>query len=189
MKSAWLGRLLRGVRAGDSKLLWFDPHLAAIPDLLRVSSLSFVADGAMPVRYAGRGVGENVSPTLLWAGEPTATAELLLIVQDADVPLPKPWLHLLAFGIGPGRAALEEGELSSHRNGLQFGRNTGGGIGYTGPRALLGHGPHRYHFQLFALNRPSGLKLGSGLDDTRRVVRDAAIARGRLVGLFEQSST
>jgi len=69
-----------------------------------------------------------------------------------------------------------------------FGRNTGGGSGYAGPRALPGHGPHHYSFSLYALGRPSGLVPGAALSAVRRTLWSHAIARGRLVGVFEQAA-
>jgi len=70
MKSAWLGRLLRGVSAGERKLVWSDPALASVPEALHLTSAAFPADGRIPVRFAGRGVGDNVSPPLAWSGVP-----------------------------------------------------------------------------------------------------------------------
>ena len=44
-------------------------------------------DGApIPERYRGRLLGANVSPPLVWTQPPAGTAELVLIVQDPDVP-------------------------------------------------------------------------------------------------------
>jgi Raf kinase inhibitor-like YbhB/YbcL family protein len=188
MNSAWLGRLLRGVSAGERKLVWSDPALAGVPETLRLSSAAFAAEGPIPVRFAGRGVGDNVSPPLAWSGVLVAAAELVLLMEDPDAPLPTPFVHLIAYRIPPTFFGFEAGDLSSRRGATIFGRNTGGGSGYAGPRALRGHGPHRYHFSLYALDRPSGLAPGAALSAVRSTLRSHAIARGRLVGAFEQAA-
>lgn len=186
MKGAWLGRLLRGVRAGEAKLAWRGPALATVPETLAVSSPAFAPGMPMPLRYAGAGVGDNRSPPLSWTGAPDGAAELVLIVEDPDVPLPRPFVHLLAYGVAPDRRGFDEGALAPGRPGVLFGRNTGGSAGYAGPRALPGHGPHGYHFELIALSRPSGLAPGASLAEALAAIAPCAVAKGRLVGTFEQ---
>ena len=95
-----LGRLLRRVRAGDRRLVWNDPRLDA-PATLRLSSPAFGDGELMPPRSAGAGVGDNVSPALEWTGVPAGAAELAIIMQDPDAPLPRPVTHLIAYGVDP----------------------------------------------------------------------------------------
>ena len=94
-----IGRLLRRIRAGDRHLAWNDPCVADAPESLRLTSAAFADDGAMPTRFAGAGVGQNISPPLDWSGAPSATRAFALIVQDPDAPLARPIVHLLAVGI------------------------------------------------------------------------------------------
>jgi Raf kinase inhibitor-like YbhB/YbcL family protein len=181
-----LGRLLRSVHAGERKLLWNDARLAASGPELRLSSPAFEPGGRLPLRYAGAGVGENVSPPLRWTDVPAQARELVLVLEDPDAPLPSPFMHLILFGIAPDRTELSEGALSIGACAGRFGVNTFRRREYAGPRALPGHGPHRYAFQLFAL--------GQALDPhvaTRRQFAEAAagnvLARGRLDVLFERT--
>jgi Raf kinase inhibitor-like YbhB/YbcL family protein len=66
-------------------------------------------------------------------------------------------------------------------------RNDKGSIGYTGPCPPPGHGPHHYHFKLFALDVNA---LGIGADSTVADVENAAskhaIAEGELIGTYER---
>jgi phosphatidylethanolamine-binding protein (PEBP) family uncharacterized protein len=63
-----IGRLLRRVRAGERHLACNDPSFADAPASLRLSSAAFCDGGPMPTRFAGAGVGENLSPPLNWSG-------------------------------------------------------------------------------------------------------------------------
>jgi Raf kinase inhibitor-like YbhB/YbcL family protein len=142
----------------------------------------------MPTRYAGEGAGENISPPLSWSGVPDEAAELVLVMQDPDAPLPRPVVHVIATGISPGAGGLTEGALGAAGSpGIRLGRASFGRRVYAGPRALRGHGPHRYVFQLVALRLPLALAREPSLRELLAAIRGNAIARGRLTGTFEQS--
>ncbi len=189
MSGAWLGRLLRPVRAGNRHLLGARPVLQGLPRTVQLLTPAWSDGGAIPPRHAGRGVGDNVSPALSWRGAPHSAVELVLVMQDPDVPLPRPFTHLCAFGVDPGRGGFPEGGLSPDgARDVLFGRNTAGPPGYAGPRALPGHERHAYHLQLFALRAPSGLTADARLAEVRSVVERLAVARGDLVGTFQQDS-
>jgi Raf kinase inhibitor-like YbhB/YbcL family protein len=186
--SQLLGRLLRRVHAGEHKLLWNDPRLAAPGPALRLSSPAFEAGGRLPLRYAGVGVGENLSPPLRWSEVPAQARELVLVLEDPDAPLPWPFVHLMVFGIAPDCTELKEGALSTIASTGRFGANTFRRRSYAGPRALPGHGPHRYVFQLFALSRA----VNPDVSTRRELLEGAAggvLRRGRLDATFERSST
>jgi phosphatidylethanolamine-binding protein (PEBP) family uncharacterized protein len=59
--------------------------------------------------------------------------------------------------------------------------------GYAGPRPIPGHGPHRYLFQLFALDKPSGIDGNATLTSTLSAVPGHVIARGKLTGPYERA--
>ena len=63
-----IGQLLRPIRAGEKHLASNDPAIRSVPATLTVSSPAFEPGGAIPSRYAGRGVGDNISPGLSWSG-------------------------------------------------------------------------------------------------------------------------
>jgi Raf kinase inhibitor-like YbhB/YbcL family protein len=138
------------------------------------------------MRFAGAGVGENISPPLHWRNIPATTAELILVMEDPDAPLATPFVHLIAAHIPPWVVKLEEGALNDTQSSLLLGRGTFGKSGYSGPRALPGHGPHRYVFQIFAASR--SLRFPGRL--SRRAFLEAShgtiVARGRLDGVFER---
>lgn len=187
MSIGWLGRLLRDVSAGEAKLVWNLPEIVQAPEALTLESPSFALGAEIPRRHAGRGVGDNISPALAWRGAPTGAVELVLLVEDPDAPIPRPYVHLAAYGIDPALGGFAEGALAAGSAGVTFGRNTAGPSGYAGPRGFPGHGRHGFHFELFALSRPSGLPPGARLAEIAKILTsDALVARGRLVGTFER---
>jgi Raf kinase inhibitor-like YbhB/YbcL family protein len=187
-----LGRWLYSVRAGERYLAFKDPRAAA-PDSIALGSSAFADGAAIPRRYAGRGVGENISPPLHWSNVPPQTKELVLIVQDPDAPMPRPVVHLIATGISPQTTAIPEGALSSHDgstidgSAIKLGRGSLGETGYASPRPVRGHGPHRYVFQLFALNRNLTLPEKPGFRSVMTALAGAVLARGKLTGTYEQT--
>lgn len=139
-----IGRALRGRRAGEHKLSWNRPELAG-PETIALTSPAFGHGEHMPASTAGRGVGGNVSPALAWSGVPAEAASLTLVVEDHDVPLPRPITHARVAEIAPETTEIAEGGI----------------LGWHGPRPVPGHGPHHYVFQLFALDE-SGRVLARG---------------------------
>ena len=181
-----LSHLLRGVHAGEAHLAWNEVATARAPALITLTTDAFPAGGLMPVRYAGRGVGDNISPALRWSPGPAGTAEWVLIMQDPDAPLPRPFVHLIAYGIPAEVTELEEGALSTASSRVRVGRNTLGKSAYAGARALPGHGPHRYVFQLFALDRCLSFTKPPRLGTLLRAMHGSVVARARLDGFFER---
>ena len=83
-----LGVALRNRRAGQHMLVWAQPGLQA-PENFTLTSPAFGHGTPIPERHRGRLFGTNVSPALAWTQPPDGTAELVLVVQDPDVPLGK----------------------------------------------------------------------------------------------------
>jgi Raf kinase inhibitor-like YbhB/YbcL family protein len=181
-----IGRALRSIRAGDRRLAWNDPRVATVPASIRLSSPAFADGGAMPERCAGEGVGPNISPALEWSGLPAGAVDLVLIVQDPDAPTPRPIVHLIAE-IPPDVSNIAEGVLTpAHGGAISFGAGSFGRIGYAGPRPVRGHGPHRYLFQIFALNRRVAFDPAPKLDTVMVQIAGSVLARGLLTGTFER---
>lgn len=178
-------QLLRRVRAGESRLAWNHPSVHAAPDTIVVSSV-FADQGAIPRVHAGTGVGDNVSPGLSWTGLPTNAAELVLIVEDPDAPLPVPFVHCVATGIGADTSEIAESQLNRPDTApCTLGKSSLGKHGYLGPMHIPGHGPHHYVFQLLALDQASGLTASATKKRVLRAIQGHVIARGRLTGIYE----
>ncbi|MFJ1929379.1 MULTISPECIES: YbhB/YbcL family Raf kinase inhibitor-like protein [unclassified Streptomyces] len=187
-----LGRLLNNRRAGEAHTAWNLPNLQG-PALLTLTSRHFAHGEAMPPRHAAKNVGGgNLSPHLTWTAPPPGTAQLLLVVEDTDVPLPRPAVHCVAL-VDPASGDLGPGALDARRPaaGVRVLRSTIG-RGYHGPAPVKGHGPHRYTFQLFALAATVDGALGAETADRTRPrallggITAPVLARGRLTGTYER---
>jgi Raf kinase inhibitor-like YbhB/YbcL family protein len=184
----FLGHALRNVRAREKYLAFNDPRFAGAPATIDLTSSAFADGGPMPERYAGQGVGDNISPPLGWTNPPHATHELVLIRQDPDAPLPRPVTHFVVTGIPIGWTGLAEGALAKTPTPpLAYGKGSFGFIGYHGPRPIRAHGPHRYVFQIFALSRSLVLPPEPKLDLVLSGIADTLLARGVLVGTYERT--
>ncbi len=178
MAPRWLGSLLTSRRADVSLSAW--TLLESDADLT-LTSPSFVDGEPLPQRFAGRGVGDNISPALQWSGVPVEADHLVFVLEDIDSPFARPIIHDVTI-LSPDATSLAEGALAEdapdveHLKGML-------GIGYQGPRPIVGHGIHRYRFMLFAVQ--------GDIDVTspRAAIESMAgkvVARGRLVGTYER---
>jgi Raf kinase inhibitor-like YbhB/YbcL family protein len=186
MNARWLGRLLRGIRAGERHSILKHPALTNVPNVISVKSEWFHNGEAMPRRSAGVGVGENVSPPLTWSGVPAETAEIAIILEDPDAPRPRPFVHMIAYQIAPNLRMLAEGALNREARDVLFGKSTTGARGYMGPRPVPGHGPHRYCFYVLALDRPAGSLRAPKLKTFLKSISGRTIGYGCLVGIYER---
>ncbi|WP_234539865.1 YbhB/YbcL family Raf kinase inhibitor-like protein [Streptomyces shenzhenensis] len=187
-----LGRILANRRAGDTHAAWNLPNLQG-PELLTLTSRHFGDGDTIPLEHCLKNIGgDNLSPHLAWTPPPAGTAEILLVVEDVDVPLAKPAVHCAAL-IDPAAGHLEPGALDAREpaTGVRLLRSSIG-RGYQGPGPIKGHGPHRYVFQLFALAAPVDSTPGTASPDRVRprtllpAVTAPVLARGRLTGTVER---
>lgn len=175
-----LGRLLRSSHAGPERSIL---TLLPAPEEIVVTSTSFAHGDPIPDVHAGEGRGPNRSPQLAWSGVPEATRQLLLVMEDADVPGRRPVLHMVAL-LPSDAGPMPEGGFTRDAPGVRYVvMNRLYGAGYHGPRALPNHGAHAYDFVVFALDEevPSDARLNS-TDRLVAEVRDHVLARGVLRG-------
>jgi phosphatidylethanolamine-binding protein (PEBP) family uncharacterized protein len=179
-----VGKLLRKVRAGEHRSPFAGAGFAAPYDIT-VTSTAFSDGSAMPAASAGKSVGDNNSPQLGWTtGLPSETRQLVLIIDDVDVPLPRPLLHTIAV-IESGVAHVDTGALQPGVAGMRFIPGGLGHRGYAGPRPIPGHGPHRYRFHVFALDEP----IPDVVTTAKALLKQMAghvLARGVLTGTYER---
>lgn len=181
-----LGVALRNRRAGHHTLVWARPDMQA-PENFTLTSPAFADGEPIPDKHRGRLFGANISPALNWTPPPAGTVELVLIVQDPDVPRGGPATHALTLGIDPSLPGIPENALAnpSPVPGIQHGKGALGRRGWAGPLPIRSHGPHTYVFQLFALDHATGLRAGFTLDQTIATITGHAIGRARLDGTYE----
>lgn len=157
---------------------------------MKLSSLAFENGQPIPKKHTEDGADE--SPPLAWIDVPKGAVELALIVDDPDAPRDDPFVHWLAYHIPPTIESLPpalpvDGVLMDPPGVTQgvnsFGENV---LGYRGPAPPKGHGVHRYHFKLYALDAP--LELEPGVDKYTLVSRmeGHVIDQAELVGVYER---
>ncbi|KQN39249.1 phosphatidylethanolamine-binding protein [Sphingomonas sp. Leaf407] len=184
---AWLGALLRGVRAGASKLTIVDPALGSF-DSLDLSSLAFADGQRLPERFTAD--GEGLSPPLHWRGVPAGTRRLALIVEDPDAPAPQPLVHAILWDLPPEDEQLPEGDIRPDGDGEaghgDVGRNSYLREGWLPPDPPTGHGEHRYAFQLFALGDGPDLDPNPGRSALVEAMAGRVLAAGLLTGTYSR---
>lgn len=181
-----LGIALRHRHVGHHTLVWANPDLQA-PESFTLTSPAFEHGAPIPERHRGRLFAPNLSPALAWTPPPAETAELVLVVQDPDVPFGKPATHALTVGIDPSLTGIPENGLTdpSPVRGLRHGKGGLGRRGWAGPMPIPSHGPHAYVFQLFALDRRLDVPEKFTLADALGAMAGRVVARARLDGTYE----
>ena len=163
-----------GYRAGDEQLAL---RILAPPAGLTVLSDTFVTGWPLPAT-AGADFG-NKSPPLRWTSVPEQARSLALIVEDPDAPTVKPFVHWLIWNIDTSVTELKTGARFAVE-----GRNSTLRKGFAGAAPPRGDRPHRYHFQLFALDRLLELPAGTGRGKLLAAMRGHVLASGELVGTY-----
>ena len=183
-----IGHALRGVRPGPI-MLATSRLSGGMGYSLRVSSPAFGDGQPMPVRFTQD--GDSLCPPLHWDGLPPDTRSCVLLVEDADIPSFRPLVHLIVHSIPPDMSGFAEGEIplrltGASPRGYACGRNTLGRPGWTAPTPPPGHGPHRYAFQVFALNGTPAFPYPPGRSMLMRTIRPYLVAQGRTIGTYER---
>lgn len=182
---AAVGRALKNVRPGLDKTLYRSADLRGLPESITVSSLAFLAGDPLPSRFTAD--GEGVSPPLEWRGVPAGAAEVIVIVEDADSPTPQPLVHAIVHRL-PGRdGGIAEGVLSRDPPGVAMGRNSFLKAQWLPCDPPVGHGVHRYIFQIFALREAGNLGDHPGRGAVETVLRRSAVAKGVLLGTYQRT--
>jgi Raf kinase inhibitor-like YbhB/YbcL family protein len=163
------------------------PETATTPGTVTVTSPAFAPGAAIPATYSE--YEQGASFPLSWTAGPEGTRSYVLIMEDPDATMPKPFVHWVAWNIPSDvlslREGLQEQDALTDPPGLRQGVNSRGTIGYLGPRPPAGDPPHTYHVELFALDAILEVPLsGANRDQVLAAVNGHVIASGELTGSF-----
>lgn len=137
-----------------------------------------IAEGApIPTRFTC--AGPDLSPPLQWKGVPQGTQGLVLLVHDPDAP-GGDFVHWMA-GLPAREGSLPQGV--GQDPGLVQGLNDFGTAGYRGPCPPPGK-PHRYVFELVALDRAPSLRPGFTRAELQAALQGHEKGRARFTGTF-----
>lgn len=185
-----IGHALSGFRSGLANVACHSAGLAELPETIAFGSPAFPDGTAMSTRYTAD--GDGLSPPLEWSGVPDTAAALMILIEDADAPTPRPLVHGIVAELPGIDGQLPEGELS----GSQLGRSSGGQTSrllgknsflraaYLPPDPPPGHGAHRYVFQIYAVSRRPHFSNAPGRSQVIERVRLYGIAKGVFTGTY-----
>jgi Raf kinase inhibitor-like YbhB/YbcL family protein len=157
---------------------------------IAVTSPVIKNDGTIPEAYSA--YGDNLSPALHWAAANGAKS-YMVVVQDPDAKGPMPVVHWTIWNISAATRDLPKALQAAPQviapTGFVQGKTSHGGVGYSGPHPPMGDSPHHYHFQVFALDTMLNAPAGADLEQVLAAAKGHVIAKGELVGLFQQPRT
>ena len=134
-----------------------------------LTSPAFADGQPIPQQFTCDGV--DGPPPLHVTDPPEGTRSFAVIMDDPDAPRGT-FTHWLAYDVpadGPELKATAGKTLAN-----DFGRS-----GYGGPCPPHGHGSHRYHFTVYALDVPSLDVPGATRDDLEAAIEEHTLAMGR----------
>lgn len=167
------------------------PEMQSVTNRIAVRSDSFGDNQPIPEMHTA--YGQDASPQLSWSGVPSGAKSLVVMMEDPDAASPKPFTHWLIANIAPNVTSLpamlpKSDKPASVRGTTQTaqGATNLSNIGYYGPKPPAGDPPHRYHFQLFALDTVLDLPSGYNRQALLERMKGHVLAKGALVGTFQR---
>lgn len=182
-----VGRALHKIRAGAEDLAIAHTELTGTHATIEISSPAFSYNERIPSAYTADGRG--ISPPLQWDGVPENAQSLVLLIEDADSPTPKPLVHAIAWNLPAADGSLPEGALGGEAAASEIettGRNSFLMDHYLPPDPPPGHGAHRYVFQIFALDTQLNFDKEPGRKALLDAMRGHVLAKGLHIGVYER---
>ena len=169
--------------AALSLLLGCSAPLGAQSAAFSISSPRFPNGGAIPKQFSCDGA--DVSPPLSWTEPPAGSMSFALLVDDPDAPAGN-WNHWVMWNLPASARSLPEGMGKSRRfpDGSTQGLNDFRKVGYNGP-CPPANKPHRYHFQLFALDRKLSITGDAGKPELEVAMKGHIVAKAEWTGTFQ----
>jgi hypothetical protein len=164
-------------RAGDERLAWRRLGLRTTGILV---GADFNDGGRIPIEHTADGGGLPVPVS--WSNVPRGARSLALLVEDPDAPTPNPFLHWALYGINP--QAEDVGQAIA--SGALLGRNSMLRSTWAGCAPPKGDDPHRYVFQLFALDIYPHLALHCGRTALVEEMHGHVVGLGLLTGTYQR---
>ncbi len=125
--------------------------------------------------------GQGISPVLIWQQTPAGTRSIAIIVSDPDAPLGT-FIHWVIYNLPPGTRGLPQGGKPLPA-GAQQGENSNHDADYYPPCPPRG-APHRYLFNVYALNQMLELPLRSDENQVQKAMAGHILASGQLMARY-----
>ncbi|MFO8010769.1 MAG: YbhB/YbcL family Raf kinase inhibitor-like protein [Dehalococcoidia bacterium] len=151
---------------------------------VNLSSPAFQEMETIPGKYTCD--GDDISPQLNWDTIPEGTRSWALVMDDPDAP-GGTFTHWVIFDLSPDLQELPENVpgYGEPLIGGRQGKNDFGRTGYGGPCPPAGK-PHRYRFNLFALDLVTGLEIGISRQQLLAAIEGHVIDSAQLTGLYQR---
>ncbi|KAL3476902.1 phosphatidylethanolamine-binding protein [Aspergillus californicus] len=140
--------------------------------------------------------GAGLIPALSWPSPSDDTVEYLLISEDPDAPIPESVTHGIYYRISRDKTGVQSPDFRIKRDswepymlrgGFKYGKNRHDSV-YLAPSPFFGKGPHRYFFELVALNdsiETDNMSQLATREEVSREIHGKVAAWGEWVGVFE----
>lgn len=146
---------------------------------LSLTSDAFQDGQPIPVQFTCDGTDQT--PTLRWSDPPQGTKSFVLVIDDPDAPSGT-FRHWGVYDIPASARSIGGGQRIGSDVTNDFGKS-----GYNGPCPPKGHGPHHYHFKLFALDADRlGLPSNAKVVDVENAANRHVLAKGEMIGTYER---
>jgi len=149
---------------------------------LQITSIAFSEGQTIPQKYSC--AGSDISPPLAWTQPPPGTKSIALVCEDPDAP-GGTFTHWVMYNMPSTEVVLSENMARTEilDDGRRQGKNSFGKIGYSGPCPPPGK-PHRYFFEVYALDTPLNLPPGTMKKNLVEAMNNHVLAKGQLTGTF-----
>ncbi|MCL4404107.1 YbhB/YbcL family Raf kinase inhibitor-like protein [Patescibacteria group bacterium] len=144
-----------------------------------VKSSAFKEGGVVPQKFTCDGA--DVNPLLEIRDAPDGTQSLALVMDDPDATRGETWYHWLVWNIDPKTQYIDEDTVPF---GAVQGTGSGGKAKYMGPCPPRGNSPHRYRFNVYALDASLDIPAGSDKAALTSAMSGHVLAQGVLIGLY-----
>lgn len=148
---------------------------------MNVKSSAFKNESFIPVKYTCDGI--NVSPDLEWDLINNAKS-YAIIVEDPDAP-GGTFIHWVIYNIKVNKIPENINKREKTEYGIQ-GVNDFGEIGYGGPCPPRTHPPHRYYFNVYALDVEIPEKSGLTADELKNIIEGHILDKGVIMGKYKR---
>lgn len=198
----FLGKLLSGRKGNDDDLFCKASAFKDFPEPNITVEAPEIGPSESKLGKEHGAWGSGRIPEIKWTLSPTLDAakvkEYLLVFEDPDAPLGHSNPHGIYAEVPASRSKIEqtdlelvrkEGERNIVKGGFTVGKNRRN-IVYIPARPPLGHGPHRYFFEVVALNEPLSLRKGGeapSIPELKTLVEGKVAGWGQWIGIFEST--
>jgi len=143
---------------------------------MQIISPHFQNNTMIPKKFTCQ--GDDINPTLLIRGVPSATKSLALIVDDPDAPMGT-WVHWVVFDVPATIMEIKENSVPGKQGHTDSGKNC-----YHGP--CPPSGTHRYFHKIYALDTVLNLKEGITKKELEKAMEGHILDKAELIGLYKK---